>query len=85
MAAVRGAPSEAHREEREHGCNHVAARLHTRRDEAEAARGEAHAELQRYEHSRSRDRRERGAPLLPARVAVGGVRHPLQTLERGAG
>ena len=62
VAPVGRAPAEAHREERQHGGDHVAAGLDAGRDQPEAVRGQADAELQRHEQRGGGDRDERRPP-----------------------
>ncbi len=62
VLGVGRAPAEAHGEERQHGGDDVAAGLDPGRDQAEAAGGQADAELQRDEQRGGGDRDERRAP-----------------------
>jgi hypothetical protein len=68
-------PAEAHREERQHGGDHVAARLDARRDQPEASGRQPDAQLQSYEGGRGCDRDERRAPWRERLIRLRAGRH----------
>ena len=73
---VRRTNRDTDREERQQGRHEVGARVQRLRDEAQAVRGEARAELERDEHD-GRDHRDEGCPSL--RI------HPASETEEPAG
>ena len=82
VAAVRGPPAEAHREERDHRRDDVAAGLDPGGDQREARGREPHAELQRDEDGRDGDRGERRAALLRRRIVGPGGCHRCRLIPR---